>query len=98
MLGELDSFVDGDFTGDVTGAELVDGDAEDVALEWSDSLEGPTFADVSGEGGVDRRLVVKRLQSERTSEVSRLIIEEILQGAAGQIVLVKRENRLFALV
>lgn len=98
MLGELDGFVDGDFTGDVTGAKLVDGDAEDAALERGDSLEGPAFADVAGEGGVDCRLVVKRLQSERTSEISRLIIEEILQGATGEIVLIEREYCLFALV
>jgi hypothetical protein len=50
------------------------------------------------EGGVDRRPLVKRLHSERTSELSRLIIEDVLQRAAGQIVLVEREYRLLALV
>ncbi len=76
----------------------MDGDAENVALERGDSFEGPTFFDESTKGGVDCRALIKRLSSERTRKISRLIIEYVLQRPAGQIVLVERENGLLALV
>ncbi len=76
----------------------MDGDTEDVSFERGDALEGPSLFDESTEGGVDCRALIKRLSSKRTRKISRLIIENVLQRSAGQIVLVQGENGLLALI